>query len=341
MDWEVSALGLGTARLPGSRRASIELIRRVVDLGINYLDLGYPYDPDHQERIAGIVGEALGRRRRDSVKIAVTLPSHNIRSTADLESHLSRQLARLGMDRADFCLFGKLNRDNWPALQSLGALSWMETAMRDGRVGRAGFSFHDHYQVLRSLMACWDRRSLVQFQFSYMDVRHDPGVVGIRHAALQGPAVVVTEPLKRGRLPRRGMEFVWNHFEVATAVRDFGSIAELAADASLADAFGPGSLSVEDELEIGRLRDAYLARRPLACTSCRACMPCPEGIDVPRVFEIYTDAFIYEDMSTARRIYREEGHRAERCTLCGSCDKSCAKRLPVAEWLAMACRLLR
>jgi len=31
-------------------------------------------------------------------------------------------------------------------------------------------------------------------------------------------------------------------------------------------------------------------------------MPCPEGIDVPRIFELYNDAFIYEDVETARAI---------------------------------------
>lgn len=341
LNWEVSALALGMARLPKSKRASVELIRRAADLGINYLDLGYPYDMERQERLAGIVGEALGRRLGGAVKVSVTLPSHDIFSASDLESHLSRQLTGLGADRADFCLFGRLNRDNWPTLQSLGALSWMETAMKEGRVAHAGFSFHDHYQVLRGILASWDRWSFVQFQFSYMDVRHDPGVVGIRHAARQGPAVVVTEPLKRGRLSHRGLEFVWNHSEVATAVRDIGSIAELAADASLADASSANSMSVEDELEIARLRDEFLARRPLECTSCRACMPCPEGIDVPRVFEIYNDAFMYEDTETARRIYDEEGHRADRCTFCGSCDKSCAKSLPVVEWLVKAHRMLK
>jgi len=202
LDWEASILGLGTARLPEKKRESIELIRYAIDCGVNYLDLGYPYDHKRHERVAGIVREALGDGCRDKIRIAVTLPSHNIRSTADLDAHLSMQLGLLGIDKADFCMFGKLNRENWPALQSLGALPWIEAAIKQGRIDHPGFSFHDHYQPLKSIMASWDRWAVCQFQFSYMDINHDPGIAGIKYAAKRGPAIVVTEPLKGGRLTK-------------------------------------------------------------------------------------------------------------------------------------------
>jgi len=37
-----------------------------------------------------------------------------------------------------------------------------------------------------------------QFQFSYMDVDHDPGISGIKFAAEKGLAVVVDGPLRAG-----------------------------------------------------------------------------------------------------------------------------------------------
>jgi predicted aldo/keto reductase-like oxidoreductase len=69
-------------------------------------------------------------------------------------------------------------------------------------------------------------------------------------------------------------------------------------------------------------------------------MPCPEGIDVPRVFEIYNDAFVYDDAETARSIYRSELHQVERCTQCRYCEDRCVKKLPILEWLDEARRLL-
>jgi predicted aldo/keto reductase-like oxidoreductase len=340
LDWEASVLGLGTARLPDTKRASISLIRAAIERGVNYLDLGYPYDLSRHERVAGMVGDALGGGYRDRVKVAVTLPSHAIRSRTDFKFHLFRQLHVLRTERADFCLFGRLNRDNWPALKALGALEWLHTAIRDGRIHNAGFSFHDHYQVLKSVVESWDRWALSQFQFSYMDIDHDPGVTGIKYAAGKGLAVVVTEPLKGGRLREWGLRFVWNCREVATAVRDVSSAAELKESADLAARAEPGNLSIQEEVRISKARDAYLALRPLPCPSCRGCMPCPEAIDVPRIFELYNDAFMYGDLETVRLIYLNEKHRADLCTECGACEKSCAKRLPVLEWLKKARRLL-
>jgi predicted aldo/keto reductase-like oxidoreductase len=69
-------------------------------------------------------------------------------------------------------------------------------------------------------------------------------------------------------------------------------------------------------------------------------MPCPEGIDAPRIFEIYNDAVIYMDVKTGRSIYQNEQHHPERCTECGACEKACAKRLVILERLKAAHRLL-
>jgi hypothetical protein len=69
-------------------------------------------------------------------------------------------------------------------------------------------------------------------------------------------------------------------------------------------------------------------------------MPCPEGIDVPRIFEIYNDAFVYEDIETARWLYRSELHHADRCTHCRACEKRCIRKLDVIGLLERAHQLL-
>jgi predicted aldo/keto reductase-like oxidoreductase len=339
LDWEASVLALGTARLPANRRTAVKLVRAAIDRGINYLDLGYPYDAQCHERAARIVSDALAGARRDSVKVAVTLPSPVIRSKKGLRLHLLRQLKLLRTERADFCLFGGLNRENWPSLKALGALEWADSAIGEGKIDKAGFSFHDHYAALKTVVESWDQWAFGQFQFSYMDIHHNPGVTGIKYAARNGLAVVVTEPLKGGRLCDDALRFVWNYREVTTAVRDLSSMADLTAGAAMAARARSDSLTVEEEVRFSRARDAFLLLRPLPCTSCRACMPCPEAIDVPRIFELYNDAFMYGDLEAARRIYAIEKHRADLCSECGFCEKNCAKRLCVLEWMKKARRL--
>jgi hypothetical protein len=356
LDWECSVLGLGVKKLP-----SIDLIRYAIDQGVNYLDLGYPSDIQRHEQVARTVGKALDHGYREKVKVSLTLPSHLVRTTGDFNIFLTLQLDWLEIDRADFCLLGRLNRENWPVLEQFGALEWLESAKRAGLVRNAGFSFHDHYQVLKKILQSYDHWTLSQFQFSYMDVDHDPGLTGIQYAASTGLAVVVTEPLKDGRLSQSTPEaaariwaearqpcsptdwawrFVWNYPEISTAICDTDSLAEISHCVALADKTAPDQLSVPDEILISRVREAYLRRRPLPCPSCRACMPCREGIDLPRIFEIYNDAFIYDDPATARAIYVEERHELESCTECGDCETRCAKRLPVIDWLKKAQILL-
>ncbi len=369
-EWKASILGLGTERLPAAgrgrkrlidARGAIEVIRGAIDRGVNYLDLGYPYECERQESVAAAIRDALQDGYSERVRTALTLPTHLIRFKEDFDTLYERQLAFLGMERTDFCLFGRLNRENWPVLQSHGALEWADEALKNGWADGIGFSFHDHFQPLKTILASYDRWALCQFQFSYMDEDHDPGISGIRHAGRKGLAVVLADPLRDGRLAGTppdevaevwaqagelhrmaewGLRFAWNRPEAAVVVCDIGSLNELAETARIADGAYPDSLTVREELLIGRARDEWRKKKQILCCSCRGCMPCPDGIDVPRIFEIYNDAFIYDDVKTARAIYRRELHHAALCTRCGLCEDRCARKLPVLDWLDKARRLL-
>jgi len=362
LDWEASALGFGLSRLPLTDGGeSIAMVRRAIDHGVNYMDLGMPYDGARHQSLCGLLGRALQDGYRERVRVAMTIPALRIKKPSDFDRCLDEQLRWLAMDGIDFCLVGRLNRENWPDLEHMGLFSSIDNAMADGRIKRIGFSFHDHYQVLKKIIAAYEKWSLCQFQYSYMEVDHDPGIGGIKYAAEKGLAVVVRESLKSGRLTRqppetvaqvwagagtgqtlaeRGLRFVLNHAEVSTVVSDMTTIEQVLASAAVAGDTEPDSLSIPDELLVNRVRDAYRKLRPIPCPSCRPCMPCPVGIDVPRVFEIYNDAVMYGDVETARSVYRDEGHDAASCTECGVCAGRCAKRLPVPDLLKQVCEKL-
>jgi predicted aldo/keto reductase-like oxidoreductase len=168
--------------------------------------------------------------------------------------------------------------------------------------------------------------------------------------------VVASEPLRSGRLvritpmettrPERsfanwGLRFVWNYPEVSSAISAMDSIQQIKENAAAADGCEPDSLSVQEEIWISQIRDSRRKLAPIPCASCRPCMPCPEKIDVPRIFEIYNDAFIYDNIETARAIYRNELHHAENCNACRLCENRCVKRLLIVDWLNKATMLLK
>jgi predicted aldo/keto reductase-like oxidoreductase len=361
-------LGFGTGRLPtigespdpGSGDEATGMLRFAIDQGVNYVDLPYLYDTARRERLESFIGRALQGRHRQKIKIAASLPAARIKSADDLDRHVNGQLKRLGTDRLDFFLLGGLNRLNWPELPVEEVLRRAEALQKDGRIGSLGFSFHDDFQTLRTIVEAYDKWSLCQFQYSFMDIDHHPGAGGLRYAADKGLAVVAAEPLKGGRLTSNlpgpvariwagatryspagwGLRWVWNHPEVATVVSDMSTLAQVKENIVLADTASADSFTVSDELLINRIRDAYRSSRPLACTACRGCMPCPLGIDAPRIFELYNDAVMYGDAGIPRSIYRDEGHCAEVCNECGLCIKACGFQFPIPEWLEKARRLL-
>lgn len=371
LEWESSALGIGAMSLPCTAEGgpgtidepeAIRLIRRGIDAGINYVDLGFPWDVAAHEPIVRTVGRALGDGYRHRVRVALTIPARSIGSPEDFDSLLETQLTWLGCEKVDFCLLGWLTRDNWPLVSAMGILDCLERAQADGLISHAGFSFHDHYQVLKSIVRAYDRWALCGVEYSFMDVKHDPGANGITYAAEQGLAVVATRPFKGGRLTKEppedvrqvwarssrewsraewALRFVLNHPGVSVAVSDMSNTEQLLENLRVADAAEADGLTIADEITISNVRDAFRRRQQVPCPSCRPCMPCPSGIDVPRFFEIYNDAAMYDDVETATSLCAQERIRPEDCTECGICESRCAKRLPIVDWLRRGSDFLR
>ena len=118
------------------------------------------------------------------------------------------------------------------------------------------------------------------------------------------------------------------------------SLEQVKENIALADSAKAGSFTVPEELVISRVRDAYRELKPIPCTACRGCMPCGQGIDAPRIFEIYNDAVMYGDTATAREIYRLEHHNIDSCNECGTCANKCGMRIPIPDWLKKAREIL-
>ena len=353
----MSALALGTAKLPANEEESIELVRCAIDSGVNYLDVGYTSDMERREQASRLIGRALQEGYREKVRIAVTLPSQGVQSTGDLDHYLQQQRDWLQIASIDFCLLGWLDRQTWPGLRDISVPDWCDSVLAEGGVSYLGFYFHDDYQTLRSIIDSYNKWTLCKIIFNYMDVDHHPGIGGIRLAVDKGLAVVAAEPLKGGRLIRNlpdsvasvwsddsvkhslaewGLRWIWHHPEVATVISDVGTLKQLKENVNLADITSEDKLSVHEQILVNRVRDAYRDLKPVNCTACRGCMPCPGDVDFPRIFELYNDALIYNDFETARAIYREERHRIDTCTECGACEERCGRNVEILKWLKEA-----
>jgi hypothetical protein len=364
LDWKVSALGFGAMRLPVingehgniNEPEAIKMIRYAFDSGVNYIDSSWFYHSGNSEVV---VGKALQDGYREKVRIATKLPCPEVNTYQDFDRLLNQQLERLQDKKVDFYLLHGLNKVEWTKVRDLGVLKWAEGAMKDGRIGHLGFSFHDTYDVFQEIVDAYDNWTLCQIQYNYMDEETQAGTRGLRYAHKKGLAVVVMEPIRGGRLAKPpekvakiwasapvqktpqewALRWVWNHPEVSLALSGMSNMQQVIENVGYAEYSQPHNLTADELTLIGRVRDAYLSQG-ISCTACRYCMPCPNGVDIPRVFDFYNGAVIYNSVVEQRKIYNGPGrvkeHRADKCIKCDQCVEKCPQKLPIPELLEKA-----
>jgi predicted aldo/keto reductase-like oxidoreductase len=100
-----------------------------------------------------------------------------------------------------------------------------------------------------------------------------------------------------------------------------------------------GKLRVKDLALIDEVREAYDALAPIPCTKCEYCLPCPNGVAIPRIFEIYNEGVMYDEFAGAKWAYYNQVQpeaRADNCIECGECEAACPQSIQIIDWLAKA-----
>ncbi|RLC82528.1 MAG: aldo/keto reductase [Chloroflexi bacterium] len=361
LDWEVSALGFGCMRFPikGNDTSNIDepeatkMLHYAIDHGVNYLDTAYPYHGGNSELF---VGRVLKGGYREKVRLATKLPCWLVESSQDFDKYLSEQLQKLQTDHVDFYLLHGLNQDRWQKMSALGVLEWAEGAIADGRIGYLGFSFHDKYKVFKEIVDAYDGWTFCQIQYNYMDIENQAGTKGLKYAASKGLAVVIMEPLLGGRLVNPpqpiqdlwntaakkrtpadwALQWLWNQPEVSVVLSGMSTMQQVKENVASADASGIGILTEEELALIARVREKYRELCPIPCTRCGYCMPCPNGVDIPRNLTVYNQAVMYDKLDHSRTEYNKwipEEARAGACVQCRECEEKCPQDIPISEWM--------
>jgi len=365
LDWKPSALGFGVMRLPviDNLPAQIEeeeatrMLYYAIDQGVNYLDTAYPY---HRGQSEIFLGKVLKNGYREKVKLASKLPSWAIETTDDFDRYFNEQLEKLQTERIEFYLLHALKREWWDKLYALGVLDWAEKKIAEGRIDHLGFSFHDDYPVFKDIVDAYDGWDFCQIQYNYMDLRYQAGRKGLRYAAEKGLGVVIMEPLRGGLLAKNppppavakhyalmdvertpadwALQWLWNQPEVSLVLSGMSTMEQVEQNVVSADQSGIDSLRPQVLAFIKNIQRAIRDVTPIPCTDCRYCVPCPGGIDIPRVFRIYNDTVMFEDLQYGKNAYAfmSEETRADNCVECGSCEEKCPQGIEIIEWLKEA-----
>ncbi|QPM68879.1 aldo/keto reductase [Atribacter laminatus] len=367
---KVSALGFGCMRLPTidhkpssgeiDEAETIRMLQYAIDNGVNYIDSAYTY---HNGRSEEVIGRALQDGYRKKVLLTTKMPIWLVEKSNDFDRFLHEQLSRLKTDYLDVYLLHNLKKKTFHQLLNLGIFSWAEKAIDKGLFRYFGFSCHEPFSVFKVFIDSYDRWSIAQIQYNYMNEDVQAGTKGLKYAAKKDIAVVIMEPLLGGTLanphpeilsllnqanPQRSpvdwaLQWLWNKPEVSTVLSGMSSFTQVQQNINSANHSDVNSLRSEELDTISRAQSRYSSMNPVPCTKCGYCMPCPNQVDIPRNFELFNTALVFNQVNLNKNIYQnifpEEMHAAS-CIQCGICEEKCPQNIPIREWLRKVEELL-
>jgi predicted aldo/keto reductase-like oxidoreductase len=352
--YKVSQLGFGAMRLPMvgegeaarvNRELAIPMIHRAFEGGVNYIDTAVGYCNQDSQRV---VGEAL-RGRRDRIVVSTKNPEYEDEKA--WWQNLENSLERLQVDYIDVYNHHGINWERYANQVEPRLSRWMRRAKDQGLIRHICTSFHDRNDKLIQLVDT-GYVEVITLQYNMLDRQLEEGIA---YAHEKGVGVVVMGPVAGGRLgtsspvlekllpqvrrvPELALRFVLSNPNVSVALSGMGTmqmveenLAVTSDEISLSEA---DRAAIEEQLErLARMADLY-------CTGCSYCMPCPNEVNIPFIFQKYNEARVYGLWEPACASYQQwlwvSGKPADACVECGECEEKCPQHIPIRRQLAEA-----
>ena len=361
---KISALGFGAMRLPmketGGKKIvdedlAVPLMQQAFDMGVNYVDTA----PLYCEKLSeDAVGKAL-KGYRGKVYLSTKNPIED-NSGDNWMGRLENSLKKLDTDFIDFYHFWGISLKSFKGWQECsknkeyGPLEAAQKAKDQGLIKHISFSYHDAAENFKPIIDSGIFESVL-IQYNMLDRSNEENIT---YAKSKGLGVVVMGPVGGGRLgaPSEQIQGLLTSARVSTAEMALRFVlANENVDIALSgmenikmvkENFEVASRTdhlTDNELQqIKAMMEENKNHAKLYCTGCNYCKPCPQGIDIPYLFEIMNRYKVYDLKEHAKSAYLEmmngwswiKSADASKCVVCGTCEKKCPQKLPIMRQLA-------
>lgn len=384
---KVSLLGYGCMRWPLKEEPDADgnvvdqdAVNRLIDHamanGVNYYDTSPVYIQGWSEKTTGI---ALKRHPRDKYYIATKLSNFQNYTRENSLAMYYKSFEDLQTDYIDYYLVHSVgsSMENFNARYiDNGMLDFMLKERDAGRIRNLGFSFHGVPDVYDKILALHDevKWDFVQIQLNYVDWEHATGFnvnANYLYDELRKKQIpiVVMEPLLGGRLSKLPEHLVKKlkqrepeNSVASWAFRFAGSpdgvltvLSGMTYMEHLQDnirSYSPLQPLSDDEKDFLEETAQLMMQYPtIPCNDCQYCMPCPYGLDIPRILLHYNRCVNEgnlakstqdENYSKARQAFLigydrsvPKLRQASHCTGCDKCIPLCPQGINISKELHM------
>ena len=344
---QLSAIGFGGMRLPNPQRhdEGIALLHAARRAGITYFDTAPYYCDDQSE---AIFGEAL-RSMPPSPLPLYTSSKCSRPAGSDFRRGLEQSLDRLGLPQITFFhIWCVMDPADWKARVAGGALREALRAKEEGLIGHVCVSTHMTGPEIGQMLA--DHPEIEGVTLGYCAINFPYRIQGVQAARRLDRGVVAMNPLGGGLIPQHpdvfdfirapgdpdvvtaALRFLVSDPAITTALVGFSSIAHVEAAVRAVENFTPHA---PEHLEAIRARIQQDFNK--MCTGCGYCLPCPQGIPIPRYMDVHNlmQLKASDDEIRARFKYHWDmtPEKAAECVECGLCESRCTQHLPIIDRL--------
>ena len=355
---QISLLGLGLMRLPRLKadKPAIDwarakaLVDRAYRGGVNYFDTAYMYHDGESETFAG---EALKAYPRESFYLATKMPLWMLKKKEDVAAIFEDQLKKLQVSYVDFYLVHNISHEHKAAFDQYGVYEYLLQKKREGVIRHLGFSCHDTPEYIDAFCAAHPAFEFAQIQLNYLDWTMQRAGESYEALHRRSMPVIVMEPVRGGLLarpcdaarkilvdaaPDRSMaswavRFAASLPGVMTVLSGMSTVEQVEDNLSTLCDFAP--LGEAERAALDQAVEAFNVSGLIPCTSCRYCMDCPKGVDIPGAFSRYNLYAMYGDAKAYKESLAklDEAARETHCVACGKCKRNCPQGIDIPAML--------